>query len=247
MLYITDQKDFASPFGLLQGLLRLKKKLFDRVVFALPPSATGWTDNLPDLGIPSVTKIVEDFSYRGIIQAAKDEQVSCIAVDLDTHSHDTICKGLALHSTLPVLFVNRGDIIGELLNHVIFATDWSVSSEKALEQILALGSLIYELDIVHVISEKLTVKDMRELKDRLQRTRKICLDEGINAEAHIYAGNVAEEIVTASKDYRGSIIVVGSNTQRSLVKRIFKRSTIHTLIKNAAVPVFFVPYTAEGD
>ena len=227
--------------------MRLKKKLFDRVVFALPPSATGWTDNLPDLGIPSVTKIVGDFSYRGIIQAAKDEQVSCIAVDLDTHSHDTICKGLALHSTLPVLFVNRGDLIGELLNHVIFATDWSVSSEKALEQILALGSLIYELDIVHVISEKLTVKDMRELKDRLQRTRKICLDEGINAEAHIYAGNVAEEIITASKDYRGSIIVVGSNTQRSLVKRIFKRSTIHTLIKNAAVPVFLIPYAAEVD
>ena len=247
MLYITDQKDFASPFGLLQGLLRLKKKLFDRVVFALPPSATGWTDNLPDLGIPSVTKIVGDFSYRGMIQAAKDEQVSCIAVDLDTHSHDTICKGLALHATLPVLFVNRGDLIGELLNHVIFATDWSVSSEKALEQILALGSLIYELDIVHVISEKLTVKDMRELKDRLQRTRKICLDEGINAEAHIYAGNVAEEIVTASKDYRGSIIVVGSNTQRSLMKRIFKRSTIYTLIKNAAVPVFLIPYAAEGD
>ncbi len=247
MLYITDQKDFASPFGLLQGLLRLKKKLFDRVVFALPPSATGWTDNLPDLGIPSVTKIVGDFSYRGMIQAAKDEQVSCIAVDLDRHSHETILRGLALHATLPVLFVNRGDIIGELLNHVIFATDWSVSSERALEQILALGSLIYELDIVHVISEKLTVKDMRELKDRLQRTRKICLDEGINAEAHIYAGNVAEEIVTASKDYRGSIIVVGSNTQRSLVKRIFKRSTIHTLIKNAAVPVFFVPYTAGGD
>jgi len=91
------------------------------------------------------------------------------------------------------------------------------------------------------------VKDMRELKDRLQRTRRICLDEGINTEAHIYAGDVAEEIVTASKDYRGSIIVVGSNTRRSLMKRIFKKSTIYTVIKNAAVPVFFIPYAAAGD
>lgn len=247
MLYITDQKDFDSPFGLLQGLLRLKKKLFDRVVFAMPSSAPGWTDNLSDLGIPCATRILADFSYRGIIQAAKEEHVSCIAVDLDTHSHDTIYKGLVLHATLPVLFVNRGDFIGELLNHVIFATDWSDPSEKALEQILALSDLIYELDVIHVISEKLTVKDMRELKDRLQRTRRICLDEGINTEAHIYAGDVAEEIVTASKDYRGSIIVVGSNTRRSLMKRIFKKSTIYTVIKNAAVPVFFIPYAAEGD
>jgi len=247
LLYITDQKDFDSPFSLLQGLLRLKKKLFDHVVFAMPPSAPGWTDNLPDLGIPCATRIIADFSYKGIIQAAKEEKVSCVAVDLDTHSHDTIYKGLVLHATLPVFFVNRGDLIGELLNHVIFATDWSAPSEKALEQILALSHLIYELDVIHVISEKLTVKDMRELKDRLQRTRRICLDEGINTEAHIYAGDVAEEIVTASKDYRGSVIVVGSDTQRSLMKRIFKRSTIHTVVKNAAVPVFFIPYAAEGD
>ncbi len=247
MLYITDQKDFDSPFSLLQGLLRLKKKLFDRVVFAMPPSASGWTDNLPDLGIPSTTRLLADFSYKGIIQAAKEEQISCVAVDLDTHSHDTIYKGLVLHSTLPVLFVNRGDLIGELLNHVIFATDWSAPSEKALEQILALGDLIYELDVIHVISEKLTVKDMRELKDRLHHTRLICLDEGINTEAHIYAGDVAEEIVTAAKDYRGSIIIVGSNTQRSLMKRIFKKSTIYTVIKNAAVPVFFIPYAARDN
>lgn len=247
MLYITDQKDFDSPFCPFQRLVRLKKYLFDRVVFALPPTAKGWVDKLPDLGTPSATRILADFSYRGIIQAAKEEHVSCIAVYLEKDSHVAILKGLVLHSTLPVLFVNRGDVIGELLNHVIFATDWSAPSEKALEQILALGDLIYELDVIHVISEKLTVKDMRELKDRLQRTRRICLDEGINTEAHIYAGDVAEEIVTASKDYRGSIIVVGSNTRRSLMKRIFKKNTIYTVIKNAAVPVFFIPYATAGD
>ncbi len=247
MLYVTDLRECDSPFGVFKGLLPLKKKLFDRVVFALPPSRAGWTDDLPDPEIPFKTKTIRDFSYREITAAAQEEQVSCIVVDLDKDSHEATLRELALKSTLPVLVVNRGDSKGDLLSHVIFATDWSPASEKAMEQILALAECIYELDIIHVISEKLTVKDMRELKERLGHTRKICLNEGINSESHIYAGDVAEEIVTASEDYRGSIIIVGSDTRRSFMERIFKKSKVYTLIKNAAVPVFFIPFAAEDD
>jgi len=247
LLYVTDLRECDSPFGVFKGLLPLKKKMFDRVVFALPPSSKGWTDDLPDPEISFKTKTIRDFSYREIMAAAQEEQVPCIVVALDRDSHDATLRELALKSPLPVLVLNRGDSNRELLDHVIFATDWSPASEGAMEQILAIGEFIYELDIIHVISEKLTVKDMRELKERLEHTRKICLNEGINAESHIYAGDVAEEIVTASEDYRGSIIIVGSNTERSLMERIFRKSKVYTLIKDAAVPVFFIPFAAGGD
>lgn len=241
MLYVTDLRESDSPFGVVKELLPLKKKLFDRVVFASSSSLTEGTDALPDPEIPFTTKTLRDLSQREITAAAKEEQVSCIVADLDRDAHGATLRALALNSPLPVLVVNRGEPKGELLNHVIFATDWSPASERAMEQIIALGDCIYELDIIHVISEKLTVKDMREMKERLEHTRKICLNEGINAESHIYAGDVAEEIVTASEDYRGSVIIVGSGASRSFMERIFKKSTIDILIRNAAVPVFFVP------
>ncbi|TFG92709.1 MAG: universal stress protein [Syntrophobacterales bacterium] len=240
---MTDLRECDSPFGVFKGLLPLKKKMFDRVVFGLPASSTGWTDNLPDPGIPFTTKAIRDLSYREIMTAAKEEKVSCIVVDLDRDSHEAAIRELALKSPLPVLVIDRNASGGGLLDHVIFATDWSPVSEQAMEKILALGEFIYELDIIHVITEKLTVKDMRELKQRLEHTRKICLNEGISAESHIYAGDVAEEIVTASEDYRGSVIIVGSGNRRSVMERIFKKSTINNLIRNAAVPVFFIPFT----
>ena len=241
MLYVTDLRESDSPFGVFKELLPLKKKLFDRVVFASSSSSTGWADNLPDPEIPFKAKTIRDLSYGAIVAVAQEEQVSCIVVDLDRDSHEATLRALALKSPLPVLVCTRGDSNGELLSHVIFATDWSPASERAMEQVLALGEFIYELDIIHVISEKLTVKDMREMKERLEHTRKICLNEGINAESHIYAGDVAEEIVTASEDYRGSVIAVGSGTEKSFLKRIFQRDKVYNIIKNAAVPVFFVP------
>jgi len=244
---VTDLSECDSPFGLFKGLLPLKKKLFDRVVFALPASSEGRTNEFPDLEIQFKTKTIRAFSYREIMAAAQQERVSCIVIDLDKGFHEATFRDLALKSPLPVLVIDRSTSGDGLLDHVIFATDWSPASEKAMVQILELGEFVYELDIIHVISEKLTVKDMRELKERLEHTRKICLNEGINAESHIYAGDVAEEIVTASEDYRGSVIVVGSDTRRSVMERIFKKSKVDTLIRNAAVPVFFVPLTAEGD
>lgn len=179
--------------------------------------------------------------------AAQEKQVSCIVADLDRDAHGAALRDLALKSPMPVLVLDRDASGKDLLDHVIFATDWSPPSGKAMEQILALGELIYELDIIHVISEKLTVKDMRELKERLEHTRKVCLNEGINAESHIYAGDVAEEIVTASEDYRGSIIIMGSGTEKTLWQRLCKRSTVYSVIRQAAVPVLFVPVTAEGN
>ena len=248
MLYVTELGEYYSPFGAIERLLPLRKKIFNRVIFA-PSASSEWrTDEIPDLGVPFKTKTIRDFSYRQIMTAAQEEQVSCIAVDLDGSSHEATLRELALKSPLPVLVLNRGrDSDAELLNHVIFATDWSTASERAMEHILALAEFIYELDIIHVISEKLTVKDMRELKERLEHTRKVCLNEGINAESHIYAGDVAEEIVTASDDYRGSIIVVGSNAGRSFMDRLFRKNKVCALIKSATVPVFVIPFAAEDD
>ncbi len=225
----------------------LQKKLFDRIVFAFPASSQGGGGDLPDPGIPFTTKTMADISFREVIAAAREDGASSIVVNCETEAHEATLRGLAANSPVPVLVIDRGAPTEGLLNHVIFATDWSPSSEKAMELIIACSDFIYELDIIHVISEKLTVKDMRELKEKLEHTRKVCLNEGINAESHIYAGDVVEEILTASEDYRGSVIVVGADTRRTFMERVCKRSRVYSLLQQAALPVFFVPFAAGGD
>ena len=241
MLYVTDLKERISSFDVFKKLLLLEKKVFDRVIFALPSSSDGWTKSLSSTEFQFETKTIRNFSYQEITSIAEKEQVSCIVVDLDKSSHNTTLRELALKSRTPVLVMGQKHSDKGLFDHVIFATDWSPSSAKVMEHILTFRELIDELDIINVISDKLTVKDMRELKERLEHTRKICLNEGINAESHIYAGEVAEEIVTASEDYKGTLIAVGSGTEKSFLKRIFKRDTVCNIIKNAAVPVLLVP------
>ena len=247
MLYVTDLSECDSPFGALKELVSLQKKLFDRVVFALPVSLQKRASDLPDPGIPFTTKTLPTLSFDAIVAAAREDDVSSIIIDCDTAAHEAMLHQLASNSPLPVLVLDRNVPTHGLLSHVIFATDWSLPSEKAMDQILACAELIYELDIIHVISEKLTVKGMRELKERLEHTRKICLSEGINAESHIYAGEVVEEIITASEDYRGTVIVVGADSRRTFTERVFRRSKVCSLLQQAAVPVFFVPFAAEGD
>ena len=72
MLYVTDLSGCDSPFGALKELVPLQKKLFDRIVFALPASLQGGGGDLPDPGIPFTTKTIADISFREVVAAARD-------------------------------------------------------------------------------------------------------------------------------------------------------------------------------
>ncbi len=246
MLYVTDLSGRESSVRAVEKLLPLQNKVFTQVVFALPPSSIGWSKDLPEWNVPLKTKALEHFSYRDIVAAAETEHVSLVVVDLDKGSHLSTLKRLATEAPFPVLVLDREKSSSDLLDHVIFANDWSLASEKAMDLILSMRDLIHEMEIVHVISEKLTVKDMRELKEKLERSRKICLDGGIDAESHVYAGEVIEEIFTASEDYRGSIIIVGVDSRGTLFKRMSRKSRVAALIKGAELPVLFVPFAGKG-
>ncbi|TFG37717.1 MAG: universal stress protein, partial [Syntrophobacterales bacterium] len=179
------------------------------------------------------------------LKAAKEEGAALIAVEMDGHGKPA--SDLIAKSSIPVLVMNRNNQEKELLEHVIIATDWTPYSERALDFILAFKGLIGELDMIHVINDKLTVKGMRDLKVRLAETRRICLDEGIDAEFHIYAGRTGEEILTAAKDYRGTAIILGAPFERSLVKRLFHRGTKYEVTEKSDIPVFLVPKTYDMD
>lgn len=246
LLYATNLEDQALSFSLIENILVLRRVGLEEMVFLQTTSFQGWLDNLSSLGIGSRILAEKALSLPWILSVARREDVSLIVTNLDKKTHNpprsSLIKGLIKRSPVPILSIDSATAPAKgLFGHIVFATDWSPASEKALTYLLGFKEIMRELDIVYVIKGKLTVKDMRELKERLAQTRKMCLDEEIDAESHVYAGKTSEEIITASKDYRASLIVLGAVSEKPTYKKIFKESSSFKIAEEAEVPVLVIP------
>jgi len=243
LLYVTDQKDSDASLAIFKRIMPLQKERYEKVVFFLPFDSNGWSKAISDFDIDYSVRKASDLSADTIIKTAGEEEAALILIDIDDDRKSI--SNLIAKSSIPVLLMNRSDEIKELFEHVIIATDWSPSSKEALTFALDFKGLIGELEMIHVINDKLTVKGMRDLKVKLAQTRRRCLDKGLDAEFHIYAGKTGEEILTAAKDYRGTIIILGAPVEESLVKRLFHRGTKYEVTEKSDIPVFLIPKTYD--
>jgi len=246
LLYATNLKENALSSGLIESMLVLRRVGLKNIVFLQTDASKDWFGNMSIQGISSSLLIEKELSLPWILSVAEKGNVSLIVVNLDggarNPSRSSLIKDLMRRSPVPVLITNGTAAAGKgLFEHVVFATDWSPASEKALTYLLGFREILGELDIVNVIKGKLTLKDMRDLKERLAHTRKRCLNEKIDAESHIYAGKTSEEIITASRDYRATLIVLGAISKKPVYKEIFGAGSSHRVAAEAAVPVLVVP------
>ena len=250
LLYVTDLKEKSLSFNLLKGILPVRELDFNEIAFLLTAPFDSWLKELSDLSIKSKIILDDQLLANGILNAAKNEGTSLIVVNLDSKegktSKNSIVRQLIKETSLPILFINntnreiKSDQKG-IFASVVFATDWSHTSEKALAFLLDFKKVLGELEIVNVIKGKLTIKEMRELKDRLVKTRKICLDNKIDAESHIYAGKTSEEILTAARDYKAAMVVLGGESGKKGLRKFFKKSSSWKVACEAELPVLVVP------
>ena len=250
LLYATNLKEDALSFSLIEDILVLRRVGLKNIVFLQTVASKDWFGDMSIQGISSSLLIEKELSSPLILSVAKNEGVSLIVVNLDSKarkpSRSSLIKNLVKRSPVPVLINNgaAGAGKGGIFGHVVFAADWSPASEKALSYLSGFREITGALDIVTVIKGKLTLKDMRELKEKLAHTRKICLDEKIDAESHIYAGETAEEIITASRDYKATLITMGVISERSFCRRMWGESPAYKVASKADVPVLVVPFSA---
>jgi nucleotide-binding universal stress UspA family protein len=249
LLYVAGTKECDLSSCTMGKIDLFQQRGCQQIVFLPIAPSPEQLEELSRLSINSKVLTDRELSPEDIVKTAEEENVSLIMVTTDSDKEglpiDSTLRDLMEISPIPILVLKRSEEQESsergLFDHTIFATDWSQSSEKALEYILGFKESMNALEVVHVINEKLTVKDMRQLKDRLVKTRKICLDEGIDAESHIYAGKTWEEIVRASQDYRGTVITLGTGSKKSFWKTLFKEKSLFKIIKEAPVPVLVVP------
>jgi len=248
-LYIADRKEREVSSQTMENLVAFRQGEVDEIVFLNADMPESKIEELSRLSVKSKVLSDVDVSSDVITRITKEENISLIVIGMEKGREDTqinlVLKNLIEITNIPLLIVKEsgnGEMSEKgLFDHIIFATDWSASSEKALQYLLSFKELISALDIVHVFNRKLTVKDMRDLKDRLVQTRKICLDKGIDAESHVYAGKTGEEIVRSSQDYRGTVIVLGASTKKTLWKGLFDKNSTYDVVRKASIPVCVVP------
>ena len=247
LLYATDVKE--PKFSEVECLMYLRSLGLREVIFLHATKMEGWEATLADYGIHLKTFVVKGPMAASILDAAHREAVSLIAVslnrDMGSRFRRSLTRGLLRSSHVPVTILpERIEVSGSGQNgvfaHVIFGTDWSAASEKALSYLINLKTVVKTLEIVHVIERKLSVKDMRDLKEKLAQTRKTCLEQGIDAESHIYAGKPSEEIMLAAKDYDATCIVMGI-TRKSPMKALLSRSNSYRVAEASVVPMLVIP------
>lgn len=246
LLYVTNRA--KTNFEDMRPLLVLQKVGLEEVIFLHTLVTEDCESGVSEYGLKSHTLIGEGPFLPRILQAVQSEGISLVATNLRKEASKifggSLVENVLRSVPVPVILLNEdaassGPVEGGLFHHVIFATDWSPVSEGALKYLLNLKEIIGLLEIVHVINKKLSVRELRDLKQRLVETRRIFLDEGIDAEAHVYAGKHSEEIMLAARDYQGTCIVMGTSRKSSL-KAFFSRSCSNRVAEDAKIPVLVI-------
>jgi nucleotide-binding universal stress UspA family protein len=190
-----------------------------------------------------------DLSVTSVLAIARDKGVFMVAFSLGKDRERPFIRShtrlLYKQADVPVIALPQNGKAHSsprpgLMNHVIFATDWSESSEKAMAFLLSFGDVIQAMEIVHVIDKRLSVRDMRQLKDRLTGCREKFHEHGIDSEAHVYAGKAWEEIVRAARDYEGSCVVMGA-ARRLGMKHPVSNSCSSRVASVSLLPTLVVP------
>lgn len=247
ILYAADMDELN--FSEVERLIALRKLGLEEVIFLNSSEAEDWDRKMAHHGLKSKTLSGEAPALSKILDAARQEAVSMVAASLKRGAKGvfsgSLIKNLLRSSPVPVFVLNEGAQISGTIekgvfHHVIFSTDWSLISENSMAYLLNFKGIIGELEIVTVVNKKLSVRDMRNLKRRLTETRKVFLDEGIDAEAHVYAGKPSEEIILAAKDYNATSIIMGTS-RKSRFKEFFCGSCSYRVAEEAAVPTLVIP------
>ncbi len=159
-------------------------------------------------------------------------------------SYGPVIRSLVQRTAKPLLLLDKKmpgfNTPKKIFEHVLFPTDWSPASQKAFYYLFNLKNIIKKIDIVNVIREKLSLKELRELRKKLEELCAYSINRGLNAELHFYTGEVTDEIIEAIKDYHPTSVTMGTNKKNRLKELLFG-SPCYKVSEYAPVPTLIVP------
>jgi len=247
LLYITYLKE--PTYDLLEGLLDIKKIGLEEIILMSESLPQGLKEKLSEHGINLKRDEGSGPLIPRILDLANKENASFIVAHLNREKRrifrGSTARNLIKNTRFPLLLIHENGEEGSfstkgLFDNIILAINWSDSTQRTLLYIIGVKSLVGLIDAVYVLSEKPTVKDIKQIRDRVEEIREICLEEKIDAESHIYAGKTPEEILLAAKDYNASLIAMGYDS-KGIFKEITSGSVCYQVAEESPVPVLIIP------
>ncbi|MEW5746523.1 MAG: universal stress protein [Nitrospirota bacterium] len=224
-----------------------------------------WQRVLSSAGIASTIVIEVGDAVPRILAIAQRERVDLIVVGrkrltmgeslfIGSHTMDILRR-----SPIPVLvhkymvqFERSGETVSRVNDRIferpLLATDWSGPSRKALEFILSLKGVAAKALVAHVIGSKLSkgleqselLRIERESKERLEQYCAMLREAGIDAEPHLSAGDEVRELLSLSREFDASMIVMGT-TGKDRLHEFFLGSVSHRMAERSELPTLLVP------
>jgi len=217
-----------------------------------------WAETLFEEGMEVVAHIAIGNIVPKILSVTEIEKVDLIVTARRKRAKfEELYAGSEISDLLrravkPVLIFNylsqSGKVGENPFERLLLGLDWSVSSEKILDYVLALKGAVKRVDIVHIVSEKDVAKLSKMEAHKLERNNKkrldevcdILINERFDARPHLYIGKVVEQIQKAASEHRTTMIVLGAK-RRSIWKEKWSGSAAHSLADKSELPVLIVP------
>lgn len=217
-----------------------------------------WAETLFEEGMEVGAHIIIGNAVPKILSVAEDEGVDLIVTarrrrsKLERLYAGSETSDLLRRTVRPVLIYNylsqSGRVSENPFERLLLGLDWSASSEKVLDYVLALKGTVQRMDVIHVLSEKAigklskleAQKVERENKRRLDEVCDVLAKERIDARPHLYIGNIEEQIEKGAAEHRVTMIVVGTKS-KTIWKERWSGSISHALAEGSDLPILVIP------
>lgn len=134
----------------------------------------------------------------------------------------------------------------KLLEKILFATDFSKSSNKAIKNAIGLAKIFHsKITLLHVIPDDIENEKVKRLLDEAAMNQMDSINEQIEKEGVkinkpiVLYGGYSEKIVQASNDIKANIIILGSG-EKSKKDKFQLGTTAETVIRMSNIPVWII-------
>jgi nucleotide-binding universal stress UspA family protein len=217
-----------------------------------------WAETLFEEGMEVGAHIAIGHVVPKILSVAEIEKVDIIVTArMERGKLEELFLGsdtseLLRRTTKPVLIYNYQSQSGKIgenpFERLLLALDWSVSSEKILDFVLAMKEAVKRVEIMHVLGEKQVGKLSKMEAHKVERENKKRLDEvcdifaqkRFDARPHLYIGNAEDQIQRGATEHRATMIVLGTR-QATIWKEKWSGTVSSSLAEKSELPVLIIP------
>jgi len=194
-------------------------------------------------------------TWEGISEVVSDQAVDLVVIG--THERGEInmaimgstAEKVIRHATCPVLTIGPkvGPLSLDRFGHILYATDFSSGSRRALTYALSLAEQDgAELTMLHIVqskqvSDSYLIEWKRQNREGLRQLIPPDLDLAYKPEIEVEVGDPAEEILVLAETRNAELIVMGSHA--STLSTHIPWTTLHRVLQKAHCPVLTVRAT----